>query len=89
MSAEAIEDLETSLNTVYQNGNGAYDDFPVVVMEQTSGMLDEDCATYWGGDNCDDGYRKGIFSQNFNFPSGACLMPGDDGEVHYYQDCPF
>lgn len=81
MSPEAIEGLETSLTTVAQGSKG----LPVVVMEQTRGIDAKNCELYWDHEHCDDGYRKGIFSQNFLFPGGSCLKrKEDDPEVRFY-----
>eukprot|EP00581_Thalassiosira_minuscula_P011878 CAMPEP_0183724404 /NCGR_PEP_ID=MMETSP0737-20130205/17908_1 /TAXON_ID=385413 /ORGANISM="Thalassiosira miniscula, Strain CCMP1093" /LENGTH=410 /DNA_ID=CAMNT_0025954983 /DNA_START=430 /DNA_END=1662 /DNA_ORIENTATION=+ len=81
----ALPRLDENLHAMYNQGWGTK---PVVIMEQYKGGLTQDeCDKYWGGTNCDDGYRKGLFKQNFLFPSGtSCLLINDDGNVYYYRD---
>ena len=91
LSYEALVVLEDSLNTLAFGLE--FKSNPVVIMEQTRGGLDDDeCKIYWGGGNdnvdCEDGYRKGFFSQEFLFPSGkSCLLyDGSKNDVYYIRD---
>lgn len=77
--------LEENLHALYTQGYGSK---PIVVMEQTNGMDAADCNKYWNGQNCDDGYKKHFFRQNFIFPGGSCLLLDHDGEVYYKRDDP-
>merc|ERR1711920_113106 len=82
LSPDAIQGLETSLKAIPNN----FLDLPVVVMEQKNGTSAEECNTHWDGEDCNDGYLKGIFSQNYLFPEESCLLQkGGDPEARYYE----
>ena len=77
--------LETTLHAYWTQGYGIK---PIVIMEQTRGLDSTDCAKFWQGSDCEDGYKKHFFRQSFLFPGGSCLLLNQDGEVYYYRDEP-
>jgi len=87
LSDHALDVLLYDLKRSWEKGWASK---PILIMEQTSGMDPDDCATYWDStkSTCDDGYRKGIFSQNFYFSDGSCLLVADDSEVYFYNADP-
>merc|ERR1711870_98636 len=63
----------------------------VIIMEQVQGLInDDECGEVWNGEDCEDGFRKSFFSQNFEFESGNCLLvfdqekDGGDGNVYFH-----
>lgn len=87
LSDHALDVLLSDLHQAHKNGWGGK---PFLLMEQTSGMDPDDCATYWDNtkSTCGDGYRKGISSQNFYFKDGSCLLVDGDSEVKFYNADP-
>merc|ERR1711879_1117427 len=63
---------------------------PVIIMEQVQGLInDDECGEIWNGEDCEEGFRKSFFSQNFKFESGNCLVvfeekDGGDGNVYFH-----
>ena len=47
-------------------------------------MRESDCERFWGGIECQDGYRKDFFSQEYKFANGACVHRPPDCEEAYY-----
>lgn len=83
LSTHALDVLLADLQDAHSKGWGIK---PVLIMEQTSGMEADDCAIYWDDtkSTCGDGYRKGVFSQNYYFSDGSCLLVAGDGEVYFF-----
>lgn len=75
--------LQFQLGRMFRLG---YATLPVVIMRESKGMRNQtECDRFWEGKDCDDGYRKDIFSQTFNFSDGSCLYKHDVcDEVYYY-----
>jgi hypothetical protein len=62
-----------------------YAELPIVFMEELKGMPPEACRRYWGGVDCQVGYRKEVYTQAFNFSNGACIAsPPGCNEVYYF-----
>jgi hypothetical protein len=62
-----------------------YKELPIVFMEEIKGMPPEACRRYWGGVDCQVGYRKEVYTQAFNFSNGACIAsPPGCNEVYYF-----
>ena len=62
-----------------------YKELPIVFMEEIKGMSPEACQRYWGGVDCQVGYRKEVYTQAFNFSNGACIAsPPGCNEVYYF-----
>eukprot|EP00578_Thalassiosira_sp_NH16_P014686 CAMPEP_0181124868 /NCGR_PEP_ID=MMETSP1071-20121207/26728_1 /TAXON_ID=35127 /ORGANISM="Thalassiosira sp., Strain NH16" /LENGTH=471 /DNA_ID=CAMNT_0023210237 /DNA_START=93 /DNA_END=1509 /DNA_ORIENTATION=- len=58
---------------------------PVLFLEEKEGMGEEECASFWEGQRCNEGYRKEFVSRTKVFQDGSCLAKakGDD-EVRFY-----
>jgi hypothetical protein len=62
-----------------------YTELPIVFMEEWKGMSPEACRQHWGGEDCQVGYRKEVYTQAFNFSNGACIAsPPGCNEVYYF-----
>ena len=62
-----------------------YAELPIVFMEEIKGMSPEACERYWGGVDCQVGYRKEVYTQALNFSNGACIAsPPGCNEVYYF-----
>jgi hypothetical protein len=62
-----------------------YTELPIVFMEEIKGMSPEECRRYWGGVDCQVGYRKEVYTQALNFSNGACIAsPPGCNEVYYF-----
>lgn len=76
------EDHQKSLQRMHDNGYGS---LPVLFLKETRGMDSSECNRFWGGQDCEDGYRKEFFAQEWNFTSGACLArPLGCSETYYF-----
>jgi hypothetical protein len=76
------EEVERKLNHAYEKGYGA---LPVIFYREIIGLSPSDCQRLWGGIDCDQGYQKDFFSQEFSFGSGGCLhRPDGCKEVYYF-----
>jgi hypothetical protein len=62
--------IQTTLQFAYERGYGS---LPVLFSREIKGMRESDCERLWGGIECQDGYRKDFFSQEYNFANGACI----------------
>ena len=60
---------------------------PIIFYAKSRGMDDlNECRVAWGGTQCDNGYRKEFFSQQFNFSDGSCLAsPPGCNDVYFYR----
>jgi len=83
----AVDLLENDLLTYWNKG---YGHLPVVIMSQVAGTIPQEfCDNYWGGTDCDAGFKKDIFAQNFIFPTGGnCLNTYNDHVYFYPKDDP-
>lgn len=61
---------------------------PIVFYAESRGMRDQyECSIAWGGDQCENGYRREFFSEQYNFSDGSCLAspPGCCcNDVYFY-----
>jgi len=65
--------------------NLGYKNHPVVFLGQSQGIINQtECDAVWGGIHCNDGYRKEIFSQPFDFSDGSCLAVPDECKDAYF-----
>jgi hypothetical protein len=60
----------------------AHLNFPVLLLKQTRGMKERECALVWEGRACDEGYSTDFVSIEFIFNDGSCLAKakGEDEE---------
>lgn len=86
----AIGAIEEDLLNLFDLDSGLQGK-PVIIMEQVQGLInDDECGEVWNGEDCEDGFRKSFFSQNFKFESGNCLLvfdqekDGGDGNVYFH-----
>lgn len=76
------QDVQSMLRELYTHG---YQSLPIVFLEQSRGISNQsECDFAWGGTRCDDGYRKEIFSQPFNFSDGSRLIVPDGCKDVYF-----
>jgi len=84
---EDLEDLEDDmLLDLKETLQGfAHLNFPVLLLKQTRGMKERECALLWEGKACDEGYSKEFVSVEFIFNDGSCLAKakGED-EVRFH-----
>lgn len=82
LDRRAIRSVQSCLKKMFDL---RYDNLPVIIMRETKGLNQTECNRVWEGKYCNDGYRKEIFSQSFNFSDGSCLYKHDEcDEVYYY-----
>jgi hypothetical protein len=76
-------DVLKELQLMFEYG---FQHIPVVFLEQVRGMSDHtECNLVWNGRDCEDGYRKEIFAQEFNFTDGSCLaIPDGCKDVYFF-----
>ena len=79
-----VDGVQTAL--AQMKSLGYTDRKPVVFLEQVKGMMNQqECNDFWNGVECNDGYRKEIFSQEFNFRDGSCLaIPEGCKDVYHF-----
>jgi hypothetical protein len=90
-----MEDLENDmLLDLKETLQGfAHLNFPVLLLKQTRGMKERECALVWEGKVCDEGYSKEFVSVEIIFNDGSCLAKakGED-EVRFHDSnsgyCP-
>jgi len=70
-----------SLEIMHTRGYGA---LPVMFYAETKGMDADECSRFWGGIDCNDGFRKEFFSQSFEFANGACISTLPESDEFYY-----
>jgi hypothetical protein len=76
---------ETMLKRLQELYDWGYTELPIVFMEELKGMSPEACRQHWGGEDCQVGYRKEVYTQAFNFSNGACIAsPPGCNEVYYF-----
>merc|ERR1711937_324163 len=81
LNKRAIAAIEEDLLKAMQLDGGALAGKPVIIMEQVQGALtDDECQTWWEGADCEEGFRKKFFAQNFKFESGNCLLIHDQAD---------
>ena len=79
----AMHILEARLNLAFEMG---YGDKPVLMYSEGKGMNNADCQRFWNGIDCDNGYRREFFVQDFNFSNGACIYrPPNCSEAYYFR----
>lgn len=71
------------LKLAYEKG---YGELPILFYRETPGMKKaSDCERMWGGTNCENGYAKHFFSQEYRFGNGACIhRPAGCNETYYF-----
>jgi len=75
LSPDVLDNLSQQLANVKE----FVGDKPVVILENVRGKMSaEECMGYWGNTECDQGFRKEIFAQNFLFNDGSCLIYDSD-----------
>ena len=73
--------IQRTLQFAYERGHGS---LPVLFYREIEGMRESDCERFWGGIECQDGYRKDFFSQEYKFENGACVHRPSGCEEAYY-----
>jgi hypothetical protein len=74
-------EIQAKLQFAYDRGYGS---LPVLFYREIEGMQEPDCERLWGGIECEDGYRKNFFSQEYKFKNGACVHRPPGCEEAYY-----
>lgn len=76
----SLMNLQTSLM------EHAHHQFPVLLLKEKRVMNKTECLELWGGEGCEDGYRKEFISPpDIVFSDGSCLSKvNGDEEVRYY-----
>jgi hypothetical protein len=71
-----LEDLEVDmLLDLKETLQGfAHLNFTVLLLKQTRGMKERECALVWEGKACDEGYSTDFVSVEFIFNDGSCLL---------------
>ena len=76
-------DIQVALRPFHDR---AYHSLPVVFLEQVEGMTTTtECAAVWNDTDCQNGFRKELFAQEWTFQDGSCLtIPPDCQDVYYF-----
>jgi hypothetical protein len=62
--------MQRRLRRAYHSKYGA---LPILFYREIKGMPKAECERLWGGIDCEDGYRKDFFAQEFVFDDGSCV----------------
>jgi hypothetical protein len=73
--------MQRRLRRVYHSKYGA---LPILFYREIKGMPKAECERLWGGIDCDDGYRRDFFAQEFQFDDGSCIHRPVGCKAEYY-----
>jgi hypothetical protein len=73
--------MQRRLRRVYHTKYGT---LPILFYREIKGMSKTECDRFWGGIDCEDGYRKDFFSQEFRFDDGSCIYRPVGCKAEYY-----
>jgi hypothetical protein len=73
--------MQKRLRRSYHSEYGA---LPILFYSEVKGMPTPECERLWGGIDCDDGYKRDFFAQEFKFDDGSCVHRPVGCKAEYY-----
>lgn len=68
--------------------NPGFENLPILFHREAKGSTEDHCKKFWGGEHCDDGWRKQFSSlPELDFTDGSCLRRAGCEELYFYPKC--